>query len=270
MIHRLHYHYNRPKLFGFNSWEIRRWGDDEETSTVTSTPQFYAQPEFAESTSARKNLSTTLEGWGPQNNYGIIEPNYENIYQNAKKRLSEYYFGSPMTGGGVAGRIASSAARRNVSDSPAADILKGRMGVEQANKLGDISTEQDIARATAAENARTNWISSMYNLAGMKPAGQWGGTTTTTGPSNDNWLTMPLSYIGAGAGTALGNRGVSSFLDNLWNKQKTPTTPSSIRGYDYEQSPDWANISLKGGSMIPGPQQPFVQGASMLYDLFGE
>jgi len=224
---RSHYQFTRPKLFGFNSWEKRNWGDDEETTTTTSTPTPVMAPEYPEAEAARGKWWETLQDWGEQPGYGIIEPNYENIYKNAQKRLSEHYYGGPLSGGGVMGKVASDLARRNVSDSPAASVMRGRVGAQMANDLSNVSTQQDIARATAAEQARMGWLGSMQNLSAMKPNVAWGSTTTQTQPGTSIWDT--IGGIG-GSLLSLANP-YGGWMGGLSSAIQPRQTQSSIRGY---------------------------------------
>lgn len=259
MNQRFRYQFYRPNVVMLNRYEKRFWGDDEEkTTTQTSTPQFYAAPEYAEATGARQKTWSTLQDWGNQPGYGIIEPNYENIYNNAKKRINEHYFGSALNGGGVAGQIDASLAKRGMADSPASSIMRGRMGAEQGSQLMDVSTQQDIARAQAGEQARTNWLASMQNLSNMKPAGTWGGTTTTTAPDNssgDMW-----GAVGTGVGTVLGNTVFAPYGGSVWGSMvggalgktiggSTGTTQSSISDVDWNEKTKKQN-ETSGWGMI--------------------
>jgi len=184
------------KMYG---GQVRFWGDDDETQTQTTTrdPVFTAAPEYPEAAGARGLGWQTLQDWEKGGTWGVNLPDYNKVFENAQKRINEYYWGGPMGGGGLMGKIQASAARRGVSDSPAADIMKGRMGAQQAGELGDISTALDVSKAEAIERARGNWMNSIMGLSQMKPSGTWGGTQTTqvTKPQESMWPEL----IGAGA-----------------------------------------------------------------------
>lgn len=262
---------DKLKLFNFDR-RCMKWdfgGDDEDTSTqtTTQTPQWYQAPDYAESTGARQNMWQTLQDWGKSGTYGLQLPNFEDVFQNAQKRLNQYYWGGASSPG-LIDKIRSQAARRGVSDSPAIDVLTQRAGVEQAGQLGDISTQLDVTKADAIEKARMNWLTSIQNLASMKPSGTWGGTTTTTmtQPQESFWP----SLVGAGIGLA-GDYMFGNQLGKMMNKTNMPTTTGSIKGgagggaYD---AADFAKFGASAASMIPGPQQPFVMAGSALANMF--
>lgn len=230
---------------GLDRFRTRWWGEEEETVTRTETPKPVQLADYPESTAARGTLSTTMQGWNAGNNYGMIQPNWDDIYTNAAKRINEYYWGSSMQPG-LQQKIAAGAARRNVSGSPAADILKGRLGAEQAGQLGDISTQLGYEKANAAEKARYNWITAMGNLAEMKPSYAVGSTVTTTGPSDVGWGDL----IGGGAEIA-GNYVLGKTLNDRsgWGNiigGASGTTPSSLtddNGFTSSRGFNWGETA---------------------------
>lgn len=271
-----HFKRNTPIDFIKNMYggRVRFWGgEDTTTTTQTQTPVFTAAPEFPEASGARSTWWNTLQADQKSGSYGANLPNYENIFNNAKNRINQYYWGGP-SGGGLIDKIKAGAARRGVSESPAIDVLSQRMGAEQAGQLGDISTNLDVTKANAIENARTNWMNSLMNLSGQKPAGAWGGTTTTTTPQQSAWPDL----IGAGVGLGsryLTNNTLSSARDkqNQWMSNvyggMPNQTQSSLTDRGVTNSfTDFGKTALDIGKYLPGPQQPFVAGADMLADWF--
>ena len=210
-------------------------GDDSNDSNIgsgnivqTETPKFYAQPEYPEAEGARQNWSTTLQDWQKSGSYGAVMPNYENIYNNAKNRINQYYWGGPSSGG-LIGKIRASAARRNVTDSPATDVLTQRMGAEEAGKLGDISSNLDVTKANAVEQARTNWLTSLQNLAGLKMSGTWGGTKTTDMYEPTEGMTGLVGTGVSGLGQETSDQSSMGWLDQILDQLNTPqTTQSSL------------------------------------------
>ncbi len=244
-----HWH-SRPKLFGFNSWEKRNCGGDEEETGRQETQQTQTQTRqaYPESDIARQNWAQTLTSWGqPGAGYGANLPDYNAIFENAKKRINQYYWGG-ATGGGVIDKIRSSVAQRGVQDSPALGVLTSRMGAEEAGKIGDISTAVDTEKAKAIESARNNWLSSMMNLANLAPQTTTGtpqGTTTTYAPATTAMDALS-SILGAGAQMATGyftgqgiGSGLSSILDLLNPKPDFLANPYSSFGSStgYNASP---------------------------------
>ena len=270
---------------GLDRGRTRFWGgDDEETTTSTQTNTYQQAPEFPEAKGARERMSTDLQSWNASNNYGLMGPNWDDVYNNAAKKIREYFFGSPMMGGGAMGVVNASIARGNKAASPAAEILKGRMGVEMANKMGDLRSATDLQRANAGENSRLNWMRAMQNLMGQTPKMlHTGSTGTTTAPADSGWDALATG-VGYGAGQFMGNtffspiqKAAGSWFDNLMNPggQTGGKTPNSLTD-DFSRmganaSPDWRDLTNSGlsiASAIPGPQQPFVAGASFLSNLF--
>jgi len=206
------------------------FGEDKpETQTVTQEPKFYQAPEYSETEGARKSWWNSLQDWGNSGNYGVNLPNYDKVYENAQNRINQYYWGGP-SGGGLINKMRAGAARRGMSDSPAADVLAQRMGVEQANQLGDISTNLDVTKANAVETARNNWLNSIMSLSNLRPQGTWGATTTTT---VDQPQEGALPYLIGGGIQLLGNQMNNQFLEKMINQSKNRTditTPSTITG----------------------------------------
>ena len=63
-------------------------------------PDYIQLPDYAESTQARQDWSKTLTDWGqPGAGYGANLPDYEAIFENAKRRINEHYMGSATSPG---------------------------------------------------------------------------------------------------------------------------------------------------------------------------
>jgi hypothetical protein len=238
----IHRSFNKIRLFNDLKamWDF---GGGEETQTVTQEPKFYQQPDYAESTQARQNWSSTLSDWGKSGTYGVNLPNYNDVYKNAAKKVNQYYWGS-ASNPGLMDKISAGAARRGVQDSPAGDVLKQRSGVEEANQLMGLSSDLDVTKANAIETARGNWMNSMQSLASLRPGGSWGGTTTTTQQGESAWPALIGAGVGLAGNLAMGNYlGAANSGKNMISSMAGfgSTTPSSIAGNTFKSSRgfDW-------------------------------
>jgi hypothetical protein len=205
------------------------WGGDEEETGKQETNQTQTQTKtnYPETDAARQNWAQTLTDWGSSGTYGASLPNYDNIYSNAAKKINQYYWGG-ATGGGVIDKIKAQAAQRGVQDSPATAVLTSRMGAEEANKLGDLSTTVDTTKANAIESARTNWLSSLTNLANLSPQSTTStGNSTTTSYAPSSTAMDALSSLLSGAtqlGTSYLTGGASSGLSSIFDLLNTSSS----------------------------------------------
>jgi hypothetical protein len=208
------------------------------------TPQatFNKSPEYPEAVGAREDWWQTLQDWQKSGTYGAVMPNYEDVYKNAENRINQYYWGGP-SGGGLIDKLRASAARRNVSESPAMDVMAQRMGAEQAGQLGDISTGLDITKASAVESARTNWLNSIMSLSQMKPAGVWQNAIPTQ-QAESLWPAV------VGGGTDILTR---YLMNKDLEKQNTPAS-STNTNYPYT---NWFNNTYGGGRSQSSLTQDF-------------
>lgn len=208
-------------------------GDDDEYSIPPQ--EFKAAPEFPEAQGARENWWQTLQDWQKSGTYGANLPDYNAIYSNAANRINQYYWGG-ASGGGLIDKLKASAARRNVSGSPAMDVMSQRMGAEQAGQLKDLSTTVDTQKAQAVENARTNWLTSLMNLSGQRPSGSWSGGIPT---GNSDLLPLAIGTGTSLVGNALNNYSLQqqqnqqnqNYMDwfsKLFGNQNQKQTPGSL------------------------------------------
>lgn len=126
-------------------------------------------PDYKETEGARGNWWDTLQKWGQDPNYGAIPLNWDEIWNTAKNRISRYYWGG-VGDSGLAGKIRASAARRGVSDSPALESNLANLGFQEAINLQDLSTTQATDQLNRAEQGRQGWLSSLTQLAGLRPS----------------------------------------------------------------------------------------------------
>jgi hypothetical protein len=231
-------------------------GSQNRDAAKTAQDQYNAQPDYkqlpgyAESDAARGNWWSTLQDWQKQPGYGVVQQDYEDIYNKAAQKINQYYWGGPSGQPGLQDKISASAARRGVAESPSLDVMKQRTGAQEAYDLGQKSTEVNSLKAAANEQGRTNWLASLQNLSSLKPAfvsgktGQFGITPESSGMSNlfgtaasgvqsyyqnqqnqDYQMKLYDKYFGAGAQPSVtqssltdstGTEGFASGLD-YWN-----------------------------------------------------
>jgi len=178
--------------------------------------EFLQNPEFEEAKEARGKWWETLQKWGEDPNYGAISPDWSNIWETVQRQVKEYYGGGPLTTG-VRDKLKSSLARRNMSDSPASDYLMMASGVEEANDMKEIATEQGKQKSALTEKGRMNWLSSLQNLSQQKPSGQW-AEPVVTDPNfkNNQWF----DFIGD-TGSSVAQYGMQSeYLDKILESRK--------------------------------------------------
>lgn len=160
-------------------------------------------PGYGESDMARKEAWNKVQQWGGQEGYGAIPMNWDEIWNQAKDKVSRYYWGG-VNDPGLAGKIRASAARRGVSQSPALENQLTSLGFQEAADLNDLATTEATNKAQYSEAGRQNWLQSMMTLAGFKPS-----YVTSSLTSND----YGSSY---GAANAIGD--ISIGLGNLFSQ----------------------------------------------------
>ena len=126
-------------------------------------------PGYGESDAARGEWWNRLQEWGKQPGYGAISPAWEDTWNLAKQKLSQYYWGG-VNDTGLAGKVRASAARRNVSQSPALENMLGTMGMQEAQDVSGLASTEAINKAQFAETGRQNWLTSLMNLTQQRPA----------------------------------------------------------------------------------------------------
>jgi len=124
-------------------------------------------PEYPESTAARAKWWEEIQGYSPENMYGAISPDWADIWEDASNKIHQSYWGSPTSSGAV-GKVRASAARRNVSDSPALETMIGRLGAAESGDLSSLATEQNRMKAQLGETARGNWLNQLATLSGQQ------------------------------------------------------------------------------------------------------
>lgn len=210
-------------------WLDDLFGNSETTSSQTTTADWRQAPEYKEAEQARQTWGSTLEDWRNQPGYGAIQPDWANIWESARQKVSDYYSGSPTTGPGARARLAASATRRGMGDQDAFDRLMNVNYLQEIKDYKDIAIQQAIQKAAFGEQGRNTWMNSLMQLAGMKPHMlNYGGTTTGTQSTGggEGW-----DLLGTGIGAAVGMYGMgqqNQMLDKWLDQSK-----NSSGGYNY-------------------------------------
>lgn len=198
-------------LFGFGGN-----GNEQRTDSVqTTNPVMPLQlPDYPEATGARQDWFKTLQDWGTQPGYGAIQPDWNDIWNNARGKVQRYFQGGPE-GPGLNAQIKSSLARRGMSENPANETLLQRSGFQQGNVLQDTANTQATQQAALSEQGRRDWLQSIQQLAGLKPAFTGGGATTTAShpiPSTTQGVGDILTSVLSGGGNPASGNGINELL----------------------------------------------------------
>ena len=226
----------------------------DKTEQLIRDLAFKEAPEFGEAKGAREEWWETLQKWGAMPGFGAISPDFDQIWETAKSRVDQAFFGTPGGDTGAAGRVKASAARRNVSQSPAVDTNIANLGIARAGQLGDIATQQAVTQAGMGEQGRMAWLNSLMGLAGQRPqvaafnpmqtstSSSTAAPVTSTSSSNTTGQNVlpgqAQSSIGdliGGIGSQIGalgqQQGQTDFFDDLMNKfgkNPIPNTGSPV------------------------------------------
>ena len=170
------------------------FGKETSTST-TENLEPRVSPGYEESEGARKEWWETLQEWGDQPGYGAIQPNWDDLWENARGKIRQYYGGGPEGPGAVA-RMKSSAARSGMGDQPATTRGIARLGMKEGQQLQDVAVRQAMEEAMLSEKGRTGWMSSLQDLAGQKPTLWYPGSRTTKKSGGGEGFDMLGSAMG--------------------------------------------------------------------------
>ncbi len=177
-------------------------------TSSTQSVDYKQLPEYSESTAARGDWANTLKTWASQPGYGAIQPDWNSIWENARGKVNRYYNGGPEGPGLIAG-VKSNLAARGMSENPASETQIANLGMQQGNQLQDIAVQQAQSQAALSEQGRQGWLSSIMQLAGLKPSFVSSGGVTSQTQMTDPWSSA--------AGT-IGSLGVQAFGQNQQNQ----------------------------------------------------
>ena len=182
-------------LFGGGDDEMSQYDMWEREFEERKKPAtFLRAPEHPEAVGARGKWWEELQG-------GYLPEDWGDIWEQTKKKYSQYYWGGPGGEPGIAAKVKAGAARRGVSESPALETMMGRMGMAEAGGLRDIDVEEIKGRM----GERQNWLGQISSLAGMQVPGTWDkyGGMAVAQPTP----TTPWGDLASAAGGYLGMMG---------------------------------------------------------------
>lgn len=188
----------------------------------------------------------------PTGNFGGISPDWNDIWQQTQEQVNNYFNGT-ATSPGVNDQIKASFAQRGMSGDPASSYLLSASGANQAQDLGDLSAQQNIAQQQFAQTAKQNWFTNMnnFNSSTANEQGNWGGQVIA--PTEGQQV---ANTVGA-AGSGVAQLGIQ--------QQNANTQSSMLNSFLYP------NGSPAGMSFAPGVASstsstaPFNLGAFQTY-----
>lgn len=220
-------------------------GSKGSSQTTTSTPTFTQLPDYQEATGARESLYGKLNEFGNIPGYGAITPDFQQLFESARKKISDYYRGGAEGDGGLLGQLKSSRASRGVSEQPGTEAQMLRLGAKEGEAIADTAVQQATQQANMSEQARRNWISDMFGLAQLKPSYATGGMTTTTGEPGSSGLGGLIANIGSGISDVMMQGNYQNFLKDLLSNVNPGA--SSVYNLAGQASAPLSLMSMFGG-----------------------
>ena len=162
------------------------YSQGKESSRSKKGMEYMQAPDYKESEGARGDWWAKLQQFSGQPGYGAIAPDWENIWQNAQKKVQQYFWGSP-TDPGMVNKVKSSAARRNVSESPAMENSLMKMGATEGNIFADMATQEAQSKAGFAEGGRQDYMQNLMQLSGLNPQGKFWSPWQTSSSKKSGW-----------------------------------------------------------------------------------
>lgn len=166
------------------------------------------------------NWADFLNSANAGNDYNAISPDWNDIWQQTQQQVQNYFSGT-ATNPGINDQINASFAQRGMSGDPAASFLQAQSGANEAQDLGNLSAQQNIAKQTFAQQGQQNWLNSMneFQNAINPTAGNWSGAVVT--PTSGQQIASTIGNVAAaGTTAAVGAANTNSqdaFLSSLVN-----------------------------------------------------
>lgn len=184
--------------------------------------QFTQGPDFQKGQQAQGDWLSQLtsDQNDPTGNFGGISPDWNDIWNQTQQQVQDYFSGT-ATNPGVNDQIKSSFAQRGMAGDPAASFLQAQSGANEAQYLGNLSAQQNIAKNQFAQTAKQNWYSNMNNFqnATSSEQGNWSGgvVSPTSGQQIADTIGTAGSGVASAALTANGQNNQLSYLQSILN-----------------------------------------------------
>ena len=159
-------------------------------------------PGSSTSTGVENTWANFLNGANAGNNYNAISPDWSDIWNQTQQQVQNYFSGT-ATSPGVNDQINASFAQRGMSGDPAASYLEAASGANEAQDLGNLSAQQNIAQQEFAQQGQSNWLNSLnefQNASGNTQAeGNWSGAVVS--PTEGQQIAGTIGTLGSSAAT---------------------------------------------------------------------
>lgn len=215
-------------------------GDSMNGGKPNITDQYTAGPNSGIEQSTANNWADFLNTANAGNDYNAISPDWNDIWNQTQQQVQNY-FGGTATSPGVNDQISASFAQRGMSGDPAASFLTAQSGANEAQDLGNLSAQQNIAKQEFAQQGQQNWLQSMDQFQNVinPTAGNWSGAVVT--PTEGQQIASTIGTAASGAAqVGIGQQNMNTqdaFLSSLVNGNGSqgysfaPETGSAVTNY---------------------------------------
>lgn len=203
------------------------------TVNTTYTPG----PTYQAGQTATNEIGSALTQEQGQPDYGAIQPDWNDIWSQTQQQVQNYFNGT-ATSPGVNDQIDASFAQRGMSGDPAASFLQSQSDANEAQDLGNLSAQQNIAQQQFGQTAQQNWFSNALQFQNQTANGPAGGDwNTTVTPNPEQQLVGAVAPVAAAGVTAGVNAGAQSsnnaYLASILGQSSTTASefaPSLVEG----------------------------------------
>lgn len=194
--------------------------------------QYTQGPDFQHGQQAQKSWldQLTADQNDPTGNFGGISPDWNDIWSQTQKQVQQYYDGT-ATSPGINDQIKASFAQRGMSGDPAAAFLTSASRANEASDLSGLSSQENIAKQTFAQNAKQNWYADMnnFNNSTNSEQGNWSGAVVSPTPTQQiaNAVGTASGGIASAAISANGQNNQLAYLNSFINNSSNPSSFAS-------------------------------------------
>lgn len=184
--------------------------------------QYTQGPDFQQGQQAQGDWLSqlTADQNDPTGNFGGISPDWNDIWSQTQQQVHNYFSGT-ATSPGVNDQINASFAQRGMSGDPAASFLQSASGANEAQDLGNLSAQQNIAKNQFAQTAKQNWYTNMNNFQNSTAGeqGNWSGAVVS--PTSTQQIANAVGAAGSGVASAAlqanGQNNQLAYLNSIMN-----------------------------------------------------